>query len=314
MKNITSKSIIAYSTKCNYFIVPILKQLGSAFHVASASEIDGHSLYFYYKPSSNNFRHLDRKNVNIIADSIVQYNSIVNNMKNSKCLIRINPEINVRNHVFSSKYSGLGILSDELDKIDFNRVNGINVHLASQNTNINSWRKMARFMKNISLSIDSELKFIDIGGGFPISYGKKVPSIEKIFSVMRPFLKPIFMKHDAFLICEPGRYIAGPSAELETNVEAIKNKFVFVNTSVYSISLDTLIADIKFPMKCRGLKKHTYIIRGNSSCTLDVFGKARMPSVRVGDIIRFSQAGAYTTSLSTRFGKNICKIREVWGD
>ena len=112
------------------------------------------------------------------------------------------------------------------------------------------------------------------------------------------------------MIVEPGRFIAGPSVELQTQILAIHDDKIIVNSSVYQGNTDAIFQDsLKLMVKGELDKGNEYTIKGKTPCSLDIFRyKVKLPEVKVGDKIVFLNAGAYN------FSTNFCRLKELKTD
>jgi diaminopimelate decarboxylase len=99
---------------------------------------------------------------------------------------------------------------------------GIDVHIGSQILEVDPYRLALRRVLDLVAQLRSEnviLEYIDLGGGFGVSYeGGQGPSAYDFASALLPELRPTGLR----VIVEPGRYILAPSGILLTRVITVK--------------------------------------------------------------------------------------------
>lgn len=303
---------IYYSVKTNPDpkILRLLKDAGCCFMVCSYEELVSTlkvapaKKMLYLNPSADlpELRKVKAKGVSLfVADSISQLQSM-DKLGCIRVLIRVNTEVITKN-VFRKSIS-FGMKLDELEKLDLDDykdidIIGVHNHLITQNEELASWKENMRKMvdaKRILSSRGFSVRYVDIGGGFPIDYQKKTLPLKTIISAVRPYLK----KLGCTLIVEPGRYIVGKGSELVTSVKAIKKlgkrNIAFVDASVYNTIPDILFVGLKVRSCSAGTGKTLYEIRGCTPDSLDVFAHQRMGKLSPKDQIIFQNAGAYNFS------------------
>lgn len=291
LKNIFNADIL-YSFKTNPHskIVRFLHENGCGFAICSIEELKNikkmikNPRISFLNPSVSDFDKLEGVR-NIVIDSESQLKKI--NKKNINIWVRINTALNK---------SSLGIMIERADKlIEKIHIHGIHNHLETQNTNLKLWKK--NIEKLTGFAKKHNIRNINIGGGFPIPYLKKVPTLKQIASVIKPYLK------DFNITIEPGRYIVAPAGILLTKVKIIKksgNKNIAIlDASAYNSSMDTLIISQELPClvanKMNKTQTTNYTLRGCTPDSLDIFRKnVKLPELQEGDILAFMNAGAYT--------------------
>ena len=105
---------------------------------------------------------------------------------------------------------------------------GISVHIGSQITNVEPFRKVLFIIDKIIKKTKINFKFIDLGGGMGISYKKneKQINLNEYAKLVYKFTK----NKNSKIIFEPGRFIAGNAGILITKIIYIKksNNKIFV--------------------------------------------------------------------------------------
>jgi len=146
--------------------------------------------------------------------------------------IRLNPNITGRTHKkistggkeekFGLVYNDFINLCKKVKKMKKLNLEGISVHIGSQITSIEPFKKVLSIINRIINKTKINFKFIDLGGGMGISYSKKEKQInlKKYAKLVSKFLK----NKDSKIIFEPGRFIVGNAGILVTKIIYIKKK------------------------------------------------------------------------------------------
>lgn len=101
-------------------------------------------------------------------------------------------------------------------------VRGIDAHIGSQIVDVEPYAlSLQRILELVDLlrADGIELEFIDVGGGFGISYDEETtPPASAFADVIRPLVEPSGLR----LLLEPGRFIVGPAGVLLARVVYVK--------------------------------------------------------------------------------------------
>ncbi len=163
---------------------------------------------------------------------------------------------------------------------------------------------------NIRHKLGITFEFIDMGGGFGIPYFEDGEALD-IYVVGREVLR-VFKKKvkeldlgNPTLAIEPGRYLVGDAGYLISRVLGIKEsyrKFAGVDAGFNTLIRPALYNaqhPIVIPGKENVEKKMSISICGQICENTDIFATDRMlPSLEEGDLIVFTQAGAYGSVMS----------------
>jgi diaminopimelate decarboxylase len=184
--------------------------------------------------------------------------------------LRINPGIDVGGFFGTntgSPESRFGLRKDEIKlalalikKMPQLNLVGLASHLGSQVVQLAPWIKMSEQMAKLYKEIkaqDFNLEYLDLGGGFPVEYGKgDFLEIKKIARNVIPHIKDL----DCRLILEPGRYFTAEAGVLVSSVLGTKEvgdrTFVicdagyseFPRSSMYRINHE--IVNVRQPEAC----------------------------------------------------------------
>lgn len=256
--------------------------------------------------------------------------------KSIQALIRINPLINLENTIFScsGEYSKIGIPipTKEESNSEFNEVLsiceesrlvdliGLHMHLGSQITNIEPYRKALCRIRNLIRYLNQkniEIKVLDIGGGFPINYGNvEVPSVSSFAEAVKKEIKEHLPSIS--IIAETGRFLTAPAGILAVSVVTIKKdpkncKIACLDGNFYNTLPDIITSNWMYPILKVNQEKeesiYSYRLVGSSNDTLDQYqlNSAGVPStisfqkLIEGDKIIFLQAGAYSLSFNCNY-------------
>ncbi len=232
--------------------------------------------------------------------------------------IRINPDVDPKTHKYittgkSENKFGVDIergydLYKKASGLKNLAVKGIQMHIGSQITEIepyiNAVRKITRLAEKVAKDI-APLGYLDIGGGMGIVYEDEKPfDIPAFAEAIVKEIKSLGVK----LIIEPGRYIAGNSGVLLTQVQYLKKSaeknFIIVDAGMNDLIRPSLYGSYH---RVEPVTKHD-----NGSVLCDVVG----PVCESGDFIaknrkigRVSQndylcvfgAGAYSFVMSSNY-------------
>ncbi len=188
-----------------------------------------------------------------------------------------------------------------------NKIQSLGVHFHRKTQNISEWSLVEDFSAAVGDDIAKMLDVVDIGGGLPVEY--KNSRVEVMVGIKRRIMafREWLAKRDVKMIVEPGRFIAGPSLELETKVISVYSNNVVVDASVYNAAMDTFVAHVRLKVRGEAEKGEAYTIKGCTPDSMDIF-RYRVyleKEPKVGDTIFFENAGAY--NFSTEF----CGLQKI---
>lgn len=184
---------------------------------------------------------------------------------------------------------------------------GITFHVGSQCSNIYNWHTAidkARQVKELAQKEGIEIKMLNIGGGYPIEYLKKVPTIETIESKIDSLLQKSFPQTEIFI--EPGRAVVGDAGVFVSKIigkaQRGDENWLYIDVGVFNGLMES-IGGIKYQyiVGSRGDEKE-WTIAGPSCDSFDVIDKGvLLPEPDVGSLILILSAGAYTISYASEF-------------
>ena len=326
---------IAYSYKTNYtpFICNQLKSLGAIAEVVSEMELDlalklgysGERIIYngpfksnksLFKSLSNNVTiHIDSREELIIIEKIILSEGYKANIA-----IRVNFNFN------NDKRSRFGIdhQSDEFKDV-FSTIlknprislSGIHCHLPFRD--LSSFRLRAEKIIEICNSLDINLGYIDLGGGFlgpidkdlEIKLGISAISFEEYASEIHNVFNEKWKKNDIpKIIIEPGSALVANVFDFYCKVISIKNigdkKIVTLTGSKFNI-LPTAKKTFNLPIEILSInilqnrKNEFYDLCGYTCIEDDILYESYYGHIEVGDIVKFNNVGSYSIVLKPPF-------------
>jgi diaminopimelate decarboxylase len=311
----TVKPIICFSVKSNsnLYLLKELKKIGSGADVVSVGEllkatkagISPKKIVFSgIGKTEEEIRVAIKKKVLLINIESESELNLINKLSK-----KISRKISTggKAEKFGLSYNDFISLSKKMKKMKNLNLQGISVHIGSQITNINPFKKVLSIINKIVNKTKINFKFIDLGGGMGISYSEKEKQInlDQYAKIVNKFIK----NKDSKIIFEPGRFIVGNAAILITKIIYIKK-----SNNKYFIILDAGMNNLMRPALYNAhhqiipLKKTNKLFRGNLEfvgpvCeSSDKFStQKRFSQIKEGDYIGLANVGAYGMSLSSNY-------------
>ena len=313
--------IVSFSAKTNYEVAQLLEEstdcMFSMHTGESINQIkDKNRIWFF----GQGWNLEELKNLGILGIK----NFVVDNENDLKILInfinendlKINLLLRMRlkeNTIHTGKYFVFGMYSSQINKfipeLRKNRnIDKLGIHFHRKTQNISEWSLKFELESVLSEETLRNIDFLNIGGGIPVKYknfrADVVNSIFLEFSNLRKWLNNFNIK----LIIEPGRFISGPPIILVTTIKNIYNNNIIVNCSVYNSAIDIFATHYRLEVENEledGVGE-AYTIKGQTPCSMDIFRyKVYLSSPKVGDKIRFLNAGAYN------FSSDFCNLKKL---
>jgi ornithine decarboxylase len=164
---------------------------------------------------------------------------------------------------------------------------------------------------------------LDIGGGFPIDYAKRVPDIVKFCAPIRKALAAVPKR--VRIIAEPGRYIAGPCAIGVSSVMGRAERgglwWYYLDDGLYSSYSGQLYDHASYPIESlrQGTDLKPSVLAGPTCDSIDVIAENIMlPKLKAGDLLVGRAMGAYTWAHASEFNffprATVVSVNETPGD
>ncbi|MEO6185493.1 MAG: type III PLP-dependent enzyme [Steroidobacteraceae bacterium] len=164
---------------------------------------------------------------------------------------------------------------------------------------------------------------LDIGGGFPIDYAKRVPDIVKFCAPIRKALAAV--PRNVRVIAEPGRFIAGPCAMGVASVMGRAEReglwWYYLDDGVYGSYSGVLYDHAQYPIESlkQGTDLRPSVLAGPTCDSIDVIAEnILLPKLKVGDLVIGRSMGAYTWASASEFNffprATVVSVNETAGD
>ncbi len=265
---------------------------------------------------------------------LVKLNDVAERLhKRARISIRVNPDVDPKTHPYIStgmRQNKFGIdINDALDEYRFAsglkniEIIGISCHIGSQLLEV---KPFVESLKRLLILMDRlkkrhiDIKYLDIGGGLGIRYGKEEPPDPSEYAGA---IKKEIAGLDVTLILEPGRVIVGNAGILVTRViyEKIqyKKRFFIVDAAMNDLvrpSLYSSYHDI-WPVKKQVRQEVEADIVGPICESGDFFAKKRqIPLLKPNELIAIMSAGAYGFTMSSNYNSRprACEVMAKGND
>ncbi|MGB9679941.1 MAG: diaminopimelate decarboxylase [Thermoanaerobacteraceae bacterium] len=253
--------------------------------------------------------------------------------KKPKIFIRVSPGVEAHTHEYvktgqiDSKFGFPLFNGDALNAIKFAlkleniNLSGLHCHIGSQIFDSESYiaeiEIMMNFLKKVKETTGWEVRELDLGGGFGISYvddddPEPINQIaEDIIAAVNKYALLMNIKVPNIIV-EPGRSIIGNAGTTLYTVGAIKDipeirKYVSVDggmsdnirTALYGAKYNAIIAN-----KARNLNCEKVSIAGKCCESGDMLiWDAILPKLEDGDILAVTSTGAYNYSMASNYNR-----------
>jgi len=304
---------VSYSYKTNKEVGKLLQELGECKNVdfsihafKEINDIKNKKKIWFFTQAENKEELSDLLNFgirNFVIDNEVDLQRLLEVIEKEKIKINLSLRMKFQEHrIGTGKYFVYGMSAVKVNKIIEKNKNhlflekiGIHLHRKSQNTS--EWEIKAEIKDSITEKNLERINIINFGGGLPSIYrSSSINVFSYIFEKIKECVDWLYDKNIEVFI-EPGRFLAAPCINLETEIIQKYDNNLVVNTTIYNCALDNILTGTK--MLVKGEKKEdedgkNYLIKGNSPTRDDIFRyKVKLNNVKVGDKIIFLNAGAY---------------------
>jgi diaminopimelate decarboxylase len=337
---------VAYSVKANFnpSVIKTFASEGILFDLTAPSELvfvlkSGGSaenvMYTSITETSSEYEEVLRMGARKIV--VASHNGLLNLIEAAgrtnitvKTMIRVNPEVHVHAELrgsmghgkFGLQFNGGGEDSAfyVLKKILNTRgleFEGFHFHLGSQVEDPSCYaeaiEKLEAFILNSRRQLgEFSVNIIDIGGGLPAPYGRKVPTPKelgsKIVSQLNSLIESVGSRFT--LVAESGRFLTAESTVLVSKVVNTKgfgeNNYVYIDAG-YHVLLDSALLRHEYPVEVIPGGKQSplkVVLVGRLCDPLDVFptsGRSKLGGAEPGKLVMFRDVGAYSLVMNMPF-------------
>jgi ornithine decarboxylase len=192
---------------------------------------------------------------------------------------------------------------------------GVSFHVGSQQTRLDAWDVavgQAKAIFKTMLGHGIKLEMVNLGGGFPTKYLKKVPGTGAYANAIHDALTKHFGNDLPETIIEPGRGMVGNAGVVKTEVVLISKKhandntrWVYLDIGKFGGLAETMDEAIRYPIVTAkdGDAMEPCVIAGPTCDSADVlYEKTPYPlpiTLSVGDEVLIEACGAYTTTYAS---------------
>ncbi len=242
--------------------------------------------------------------------------------KTARIALRINPDIDphTHQHISTGKADNkFGISYTEIDEVlaqlqTLNNINitGIHFHIGSQISQMKVFEYLCKRVNTIAEWFEEKglnLSHINVGGGLSINYenpdANPVSNFKEYFEI---FAQNLHLRPGQTLHFELGRSVVGQCGTLISRVLYNKTtgsgkRFIIIDASMTELIRPALYqAHHAIVNLSSDQGAITYNVAGGVCESTDVFAKdIVLPETKRGDIIAIKSAGAYGSSMASRY-------------
>ncbi len=192
---------------------------------------------------------------------------------------------------------------------------GVSFHVGSQQRNPKAWDAALAVASGVFRACAERgitLSMVNLGGGFPAKYLKKVPAVKAYGQSIFEALRKHFGNRIPETIIEPGRGLVGGAGMIEAEVvlvskksEADEVRWVYLDIGKFGGLAETMEEAIRYPIRTPrdGGKTGPCVVAGPTCNSADVLYE-KVPyllpvSLEIGDKVLIEGAGAYTTTYAS---------------
>jgi len=191
---------------------------------------------------------------------------------------------------------------------------GISFHVGSQQPNPDAWDSALKAAADIFRTLSDrgiQLRMVNLGGGFPAKYLKKIPQVKTYGRAISNALRRHFGNRIPETIIEPGRGMVGDAGVIKAEVVLVSKKaktdetrWVYLDIGKFGGLAETMDEAIRYPIRTTRDRdaKAPCIIAGPTCDSVDVLYE-KVPydlpvTLTIGDEVLIEGTGAYTTTYS----------------
>ncbi|MGL5721062.1 MAG: diaminopimelate decarboxylase [Brevinema sp.] len=245
--------------------------------------------------------------------------------KTAHVALRVNPYVDPQTHKHIStgmKGAKFGIPKDDIldvakavSQLKNVQLIGLSCHIGSMVSSIQPFLDMLAVIKELAIALKQNsipLKYIDLGGGFPITYiDEQEINYQQLFTAYNEAFAPL----NLIPIIEPGRSLVGNTGALIAEVVHIKESagvsFAFLNAGFTELIRPALYQATHkiIPLKPVGKLKN-YSVVGPICESTDLFAEDTPLAIEDGSLVLIENAGAYGACMASNYNMRP-KVAEV---
>ncbi len=191
---------------------------------------------------------------------------------------------------------------------------GVSFHVGSQQPDPEAWDAALQASALVFRTLAERgihLHMVNLGGGFPAQYLKKVPVVRAYGHAISSALRRHFGNRTPVTIIEPGRGMVGNAGVIKAEVVLISRKrkddplrWVYLDIGKFGGLAETMGESIRYPIRTERDRDATApcVIAGPTCDSVDVLYEVTpypLPvSLSIGDEVLIEGTGAYTSTYS----------------
>jgi len=321
-----NKVSLFYAVKANPIseVIEIIKNIGGGFEVSSADELRlvmnfnvPLNKIFYSTPvkKRSEISYFYKEGINLfVFDNDIEIEKIAQCAPKSQVMLRIqtknkNSLIDLSLKFGAEPKDALYLLEKARNMGLYPR--GICFHVGSQCLSPESYKEAIKLCHSIfeaAAERGIHLDLLNIGGGFPIGYRKKVPDITTFCKTINEALKYYFYgRFDVDVVAEPGRFICADAFTLVTRVigKSIRNNKIwyYIDDGLYGSFSGRIYdkGDYLILTEKDGYKVPS-VLAGPTCDSFDIiYEDYELPDLKIDDLILVPGMGAYTIVSASNF-------------
>lgn len=246
----------------------------------------------------------------------------------ARVALRINPDVDPKTHQYIStglkdnkfgiSYEEINSVLEVLDELKGVKIIGIHFHIGSQITNLEVYEYLCKRVNSIVVWFKERnivLDHINVGGGLGVNYenpeNEPIADFKRYFKI---FADGVSLEKGQTLHFELGRSIVAQcgmlvSRVLYNKVTGSKKKYVIIDASMTELIRPALYKAhhaIENISKLSLETNEVYSVAGGVCESSDVFtNEIMLPETSRGDVIVIKSAGAYGSSMSSRYNLRV---------
>jgi len=337
---------VAYSVKANFnpSVIRTFASESILFDLTAPSELvftlksgatAENVIYTSITETADEYEEVLRMGVRKVV--VASYNGLINLAEAAaktsipvKTMVRVNPEVHVHAELrgsmghgkFGLQFHGVGHDNalDVLKKllgIPLLQFEGFHFHLGSQIEDPSCYaeaiEKLEAFILDARRQVgEFHVRTLDIGGGLPAPYGRKVQTPKdlalKIVGQLNSLIESIGDKFN--LVSESGRFLTAESTVMVSRIVNTKyfgeSKYVYLDAG-YHVLLDSALLRHEYPVEVIPTGKPStekVALVGRLCDPLDVFptsGRSKLGGAEAGKLVVFRDVGAYSIVMNMPF-------------
>ena len=234
---------ISYSLKTNFEVGQVLEDITNSFFSIHSLEslklIKNKSRVWFFGQAWKNQELnilLNQGVHNFVIDNEHDLNIFLDFIKDKKDKFNVLLRFRLReNTIHTGKHFVFGMKSDQINTLipklrEIKNIDKLGIHFHRKTQNVSEWSLKEELED--SIQVFDMIDFVNIGGGIPIEYKNYSSGVIKNIFLKIQEVKEFLNSKNIEMIIEPGRFIAGPSVKLQTEIVNVYNNNIVINQNV----------------------------------------------------------------------------------